>query len=274
MTIDEAKQKLVAWCNSQVGTREGPNNWNPFAEKLDKIDNLTWGPKQNQPWCGEFVLCAFVECFGVDLALELQCSSRPTSIPLCSAGANNFKQAGRWFVNPQVGDVVFFLVNGAINHTGIVTSVGMGAITTVEGNSGDMVARNTVPLNSPRIAGFGRPRWEAVQRAEKPAEAVEAPLSPAAGSGRTALPGGASQDTSSAFAVNLRTLRRGDVSEIVRAAQMLLIGRGWRCGPWGADGEFGPDTEDGVKRYQRSRELAVDGVIGPETWRALLGVAS
>lgn len=263
MTIDEAKQKLVAWCNSQVGYREGANNWNQYAEKLDRIDNLTWGPKQNQPWCGEFVLCAFVECFGVDTALELQCSSRPTSIPLCSAGAGNFKQAGRWNVNPQVGDVVFFVVNGAINHTGIVTSVGMGAITTVEGNSGDMVARNTYPLNSPRLAGFGRPRWEAVQRAElDETEPVEdEPETPA--EDVPAVPG---------FAVNLRTLRRGDVSEIVRAAQMLLIGRGWRCGPWGADGEFGPDTEDGVKRYQRSQGLTVDGIIGPDTWRALLGV--
>lgn len=265
MTIDEAKQKLVAWCNSQVGYREGANNWNQYADKLDKIDNLTWGPKQNQPWCGEFVLCAFVECFGVDAALEMLCSSRPTSIPLCSAGANNFKQAGRWNVNPQVGDVVFFLVNGAINHTGIVTSVGMGAITTVEGNSGDMVARNTYPLNSPRLAGFGRPRWEAVQRTEpvedetEPAE--DEPVTPA--EDVPAVP---------AFTVNLRTLQRGDVSEIVRAAQMLLIGRGWRCGPWGADGEFGPDTEDGVKRYQRSRGLTVDGIIGPETWNSLLGV--
>ena len=104
MTIDEAKRKLVAWCNSQVGYREGTNNYNKYAERLDKIDNLTWGPKQNQPWCGEFVLAAFVECFGVDLALELQCSSRPTSIPLCSAGAGNFKQAGRWHMNPQVGE--------------------------------------------------------------------------------------------------------------------------------------------------------------------------
>ena len=265
MTIDEAKQKLVAWCNSQVGYREGANNWNKYADKLDKIDNLTWGPKQNQPWCGEFVLCAFVECFGVDTALELQCSSRPTSIPLCSAGAGNFKQAGRWNVNPQVGDVVFFVVNGAINHTGIVTSVGMGAITTVEGNSGDMVARNTYPLNSPRLAGFGRPRWEAVQRAEPVEDETEPvedePVTPA--EDVPATPG---------FVVNLRTLQRGDVSEIVRAAQMLLIGRGWRCGPWGADGEFGPDTEDGVKRYQRSQGLTVDGIIGPDTWRALLGV--
>ena len=264
MTIDEAKAKLVAWCNSQVGIREGPNNWNPFAEKLDKIDNLTWGPKQNQPWCGEFVLAAFVECFGVDLALELQCSSRPTSIPLCSAGAGNFKQAGRWNVNPQVGDVVFFLVNGAINHTGIVTAVGSGSITCVEGNSGDMVSRNTYPLNSPRLAGFGRPRWEIVEKLAEPEETE--PVQDQAETPAEETP------AASSFAVNLRTLQRGDVSEIVRAAQMLLIGRGWRCGPWGADGEFGPDTEDGVRRYQRSRGLEADGVIGPDTWRALLGV--
>ena len=262
MTIDEAKQKLVAWCNSQVGYREGANNWNQYAEKLDKIDNLTWGPKQNQPWCGEFVLCAFVECFGVDTALEMLCSSRPTSIPLCSAGANNFKQAGRWNVNPQVGDVVFFLVNGAINHTGVVTSVGMGAFTTVEGNSGDMVARNTYPLNSPRIAGYGRPRWEAVEDEpdvpeEDEPETPETPAEP--------------EPEQRTCTVALPYLQMGDTGVTVEAAQDLLIGSGCRCGPDGSDGDFGYNTRNAVYNFQRKSGLTVDGVIGPETWKALLG---
>ena len=268
MTIDEAKQKLVTWCNSQVGYREGPNNWNQYAERLDKIDNLTWGPKQNQPWCGEFVLCAFVECFGVDTALELQCSSRPTSIPLCSAGANNFKQAGRWFVNPQVGDVVFFVVNGAINHTGIVTSVGMGAITTVEGNSGDMVSRNTVPLNSPRLAGFGRPRWDAVEN-------VDGKPEPEQDDDAGQIPADPQPEPDPApvmFSMTLPQLQEGDVGQTVKAVQAMLISEGFRCGPWSNDGEFGTDTKSAVQRFQRSRGLTQDGIIGPETFRALLGV--
>ena len=35
------------------------------------------------------------------------------------------------------------------------------------------------------------------------------------------------------------------------------------------DGDFGPVTEDNVIRYQQSRGLEVDGVVGEQTWQAL-----
>lgn len=44
-----------------------------------------------------------------------------------------------------------------------------------------------------------------------------------------------------------------------------------RCGP--ADGYYGPHTERGVRWYQRMRGIRVDGVVGPVTWRHLLGRA-
>ncbi len=35
------------------------------------------------------------------------------------------------------------------------------------------------------------------------------------------------------------------------------------------DGIFGANTENAVKRYQASRGLAADGIIGCNTWRSL-----
>lgn len=69
----------------------------------------------------------------------------------------------------------------------------------------------------------------------------------------------------------LPMLRRGDKSEVVRALQLLLIGRGCDCGPDGADGDFGPATGAALRRYQAENGLDADGICGNATWAALLG---
>ena len=75
-------------------------------------------------------------------------------------------------------------------------------------------------------------------------------------------------------ALMLPTLGKNDFGETVRAAQLLLIGRGFSCGRCGADGDFGPDTRRAALRCQRRNGLEPDGVIGPLTWAALLGVSA
>ncbi|MGH3731605.1 MAG: peptidoglycan-binding protein [Micromonosporaceae bacterium] len=37
-----------------------------------------------------------------------------------------------------------------------------------------------------------------------------------------------------------------------------------------ADGEFGPVTRDAVIAFQRAKDLTVDGIVGPQTWSALI----
>ncbi len=66
-------------------------------------------------------------------------------------------------------------------------------------------------------------------------------------------------------------LRLGQKSEAVRALQWLLIGRGFSCGPDGADGEFGANTQAAVLACQGHYGLAADGIAGPMTMGYLLG---
>ena len=250
MTIAEAKKKLVAWAEAQLGYKEGANNWNKYAPEW--TDAGGWNA-QNQPWCDVFVDVGFIECFGIEDAARLTYQRRGAFSALCSASAQFYKDNGAYFTSPEVGDQVFFNVSGGINHTGIVVAVSGGIVHTIEGNSSDMVRRNAYGVSSTYINGFGRPNWGIFEGGDVE-EPVDDPVveKPAVGC--------------------LPTLQRGDESEVVRAAQFLLNGRKCSVGIWGADGDFGPATQSAVKAFQRRNGLDADGIIGPETWAALLGV--
>lgn len=62
-------------------------------------------------------------------------------------------------------------------------------------------------------------------------------------------------------------IRKGTRGNYVCIAQDDLNTLGYRTG--GLDGVFGVQTEDAVRRYQASRGLSIDGIIGCNTWRAL-----
>jgi len=72
-----------------------------------------------------------------------------------------------------------------------------------------------------------------------------------------------------ASATSLPTVREGSKGPAVRELQTLLKAKGFNPGP--VDGAFGPKTKAAVLAFQRSRGIAVDGVVGPQTWGKLKG---
>ena len=62
-------------------------------------------------------------------------------------------------------------------------------------------------------------------------------------------------------------LSQGSLSVYVLIAQDDLNTLGFQTG--GLDGIFGINTKNAVVRYQRSRGLLADGIIGCNTWRSL-----
>lgn len=261
MTIDQARNKVVMTATEELGTREGPDNWNRYAAMPEMEQLLGWNT-QNQPWCNTFVNAVFIQCFGLKIGAAMLYQSIGSGSALCRTSAEYFQERGAWIPRgrtPDPGDVIFFYRSGAINHMGIVIRVTGGSVITVEGNSSDMVAERCYSVQDGSIAGYGRPRWELAADAEDTiVPAVDVHDKPDEPVKRT-------------YMLRLPYLQRGDEGPAVRAAQRGLIGCKCGCGPDGADGEFGPNTEKAVCKFQIGNNLAPDGVIGPATGAALFG---
>lgn len=65
------------------------------------------------------------------------------------------------------------------------------------------------------------------------------------------------------------TLRVGAHGSAVKTAQQRLIAHGYDVGSAGADGWFGEGTLKAAKKFQSTKGLTVDGIIGSATWTAL-----
>ena len=67
---------------------------------------------------------------------------------------------------------------------------------------------------------------------------------------------------------SLAVLRNGSNGYNVTLVQRLLNNAGY--GSLVEDGIFGVSTDAAVKQFQRDRSLTVDGIVGSQTWEALL----
>ena len=63
---------------------------------------------------------------------------------------------------------------------------------------------------------------------------------------------------------------KGDKAHPVPSLQYQLRARGHTVV---VDGDFGPRTDAAVRAYQKEKKLAVDGIVGKQTWQALVVTA-
>jgi peptidoglycan hydrolase-like protein with peptidoglycan-binding domain len=66
------------------------------------------------------------------------------------------------------------------------------------------------------------------------------------------------------------TIHEGSTGDVVELAQYELCRDMILGGPSDVDGVFGPHTDQGVREFQQGKGLAVDGIVGPQTWTAML----
>lgn len=264
---------IIAIALAEVGYREkasnaflddktanaGSANWTKYARDLAKAGYYQAG-KNGYAWCDVFVDWCFFKAYGSVDGQKIQCQTGPYGAG-CIYSAQYYQQKGRYDKTPKVGDQVFFQSGGTIGHTGVVVDVTATTITTVEGNSGDQVKKNTYSRSSSYIAGYGHPLYSNTDDdPPKEPEDETPPAAPATGSCEVALP----------------LLKRGDTGTAVKNAQTLLIAKGYPCGGRysggreNPDGDYGPTTENSVKNFQSIKKLQADGKIGGDTWKTLL----
>ena len=271
------KRIVIEYAKSQVGYHEkasnadlddftansGSANFTKFARDLDAISEFYNGKKQGYAWCDCFVDACFQKCYSTTLALKLLCQPPRSAGAGCQYSAQYYEQQGRFFCgNPQPGDQIFFDYGSGISHTGIVVEVSNTHVTTVEGNSNDQVQQNTYPLNASYIAGYGRPNWDIEGTSDIPT--LPDPVEPTPDVPTLKV---------CEVTVTLPIIRYGDVSPWVKLMQTILIERGFSCGWYGADGEFGTQTKIALFEFRKANNLQTEDILcDSEAWTELLKI--
>ena len=134
---------LVAVAQSQVGNVGGAPYWSWY------------GFNSRVEWCAIFVSWCADQCGLLDSGAVPKFSG-------CGTGVQWFQSRGQWLpgsATPEPGMLIFFKWYGSdaliADHVGIVERVENGRVYTIEGNSNDMVRRNSYPVGYGEIVGYG-----------------------------------------------------------------------------------------------------------------------
>ena len=165
--------KVIQRAQHFIGYREKNHSW---ANMEDFTADA--GSGNGDQWCQYFVDAIMVEvCGSIAEAKRMLCQTNSGNYMTgyTPDGSQYFKNAGRWYTVPEVGDVIYFYSGsmGRICHVGYVEAVDMASkiVYTIEGNTnsdgfttnGGCVARHSYSFahvgGGNRVAGFGRPMY-------------------------------------------------------------------------------------------------------------------
>ena len=232
-------QSMIAEAKKHLGYHESGDNDAKFNHWLGSIPGYGSGGF-GYPWC---------HCFVSYCLWHSDNAGAGPKTAGCKAGVDWFKARGRFSNNPHVSDLVYYGADGG-THVELVIGVDSTNITTIGGNTsggvalgsrlfnGDGVYTKKVDRRSSRIFGYGSPDY-------------------ASGAADPGKGGGATASTAEPF-TNIRSIRK----------QQEAVNSLGRTPPLDVDGEWGPQTEKGVKWLQKRIGCTeVDAQWGQETER-------
>ena len=280
--------KVVEQAKAWLGYNESDGTHKEIIDVYNSHKPLARGykVKYTDAWCATFVSAVAIKLGYTDI-IPTECS--------CPKMIDLFKKIGSFDENdartPNPGDVLFYdwEDNGAgdnkgnPNHVGIVEKVSNGEITVIEGNYSDSVKRRTLAVNGKYIRGYGVPTYD-TEKTTKPTTTAAKPkkvnakvkefqvAAIADGLGKY-LPSGADgiwgKECETVAKKNL-CYKRAIGYKYKNLTKVVQKGVG--LSGKNVDGKFGSTTKTYVKNYQKKHRLGVDGVVGINTWKKLLGV--
>ena len=204
-----------------------------------------------QAWCAAFVSTVMVDATGskTDAKTVMHGIWPYVNVTQVYDAAPSTYKGRRSAWTPKAGDIIIFDYeqDNSRDHTGLVVAVSSTTITTIEGNSSNMVKKNTYSISYAGIWGYVRPLY-----------------SDAASGGTVAGTVKYGSDVS----VALPTLSYGNYGPAVKTLQRILYA--YYGSAIKVDGEFGTTTKSYLTRLQAHLGVTADGCCGANTWKAML----
>lgn len=266
MTEAEQRNLVVTTATNWLGRKEADGSFKPIIDVYNECAKAfgLYIMKYTDPWCAAFVTAVAWAC-GLTSIIFPECS--------CDRMIRLYKNAGWWQesddYDAKVGDVIFYDWDdngvgdcvGSSDHVGLIAVATDTAFLVIEGNKSDEVGQRTIQRDSRFIRGFGCPDYASKATQEEVSTVtVEEPTTIVTTVVTTVGKAG----------LSLPMIRKGSSGGYVKSLQLVLIGKGYSCGTYGADGDFGSDTEAAVFAFQRANSLEVDGIVGDQTWGTVL----
>ena len=275
--IGYLEKKTNADLDSKTGNA-GSNNYTKYARDLHNAGYYQ-ANKNGYEWCEVFNDWCHWIASGKDAKLAQEVIFQKGLYGAgCAWSAKCYRDAGRWHTTPQVGDQAYFGTKGNEYHTGIVSKVTADKVYIIEGNTsgasgvvsnGGGVCEKSYSLSYAKIAGYGRPKYDAEA---KPAEYTLVQfirdVQSACGA---SVDGIAGKDTIAKTVTLSASKNRRHAA--VKAVQKRLYALGYpEVGE--ADGVAGVKFTAAVCAFQKAHKCWVDGEITArnKTWKKLLGM--
>lgn len=265
----------------------GANNYTKYARDLDKIKYFNT-LKQGFDWCAVTFNWDIYQAIGKDAdkarAVQYQGEAKYNTGAGCTPQAATYRANNAFFASPKAGDQIFFGTTGDEVHTGLVVEVSGREVYTIEGNVQNQVMLLKYPINSPKIVGYGRPKYDAndpyvvyVVKAgdtlDKIASEYDTTAKEIAKANDISDPNKINTSMvlifkkgTKEFTTNDVFCKLGDRNNAVKMLQALLLRRGLSLT---YDGYFGAETRSAVMAWQNSQNITVDGIVGYETLKTL-----